>query len=289
MGEQGISQLVETDWLAAHLQDPDLRVFDCTVYLRPDPPRIYRVESGRPDYDAGHIPNSDFIDLHADLSNPDSTLNFTMPDADFFTAAMSSKGVGIGARVVLYSRENIQWSTRVWWMLRAMGFANAAVLNGGFDKWQSEGRPVTTAPTRYPPARFTARPRARLFCTKDEVLGALGDAGACIVNALRPELHDGSSPVNYGRPGHIPGSVNVPGIHLIDPDTKTYRPTAELERLFDDAGARDRDRIVVYCGGGIAATNDAFVLTLLGHGNVSVYDASMSEWAKDPALPMETG
>ena len=292
MAEQGFTRpqyLVDTDWLAAHLDDADLRVFDCTTHLIPDPPRIYRVESGRADYDKAHIPNSGFIDLQAELSDNTQALRFMMPGPAPFAAAMSAKGVGEGTRVVLYARANIQWATRVWWMLRAMGFDDAMVLDGGFDKWQAEGRPVATAPVAYPAANFVARPRPGLFCDKAEVRAAIDDGAACVVNALRPDQHDGSAPLHYGRPGRIANSVNVPGVGLIDPASKAYRAAGELRRMFRQAGALERDRIVIYCGGGIAATNDAFVLTMLGHDNVTVYDASMSEWANDPAMPMATG
>jgi len=282
------STLVETDWLAERLDDPGLRVFDCTVWLRPDPPRIYRVESGRADYDAGHIPNSGFLDL-AELSDPDTKLNFMMPSPGQLAAAMAARGVSDDSQVVLYSRMTIQWATRIWWMLRAIGFDNALVLNGGFDKWQAEGRAVTTDPTNYPAGALSARPRAGLFCDRDEVRQAMDDSGACVVNALRSSLHDGSDKVNYGRPGRIAGSMNIPAADLLDAETKAYRPWPELEALFKDSGVLDRERVVLYCGGGIAATSDAFVLTMLGHDNVTVYDASMSEWANDPAMPMETG
>jgi thiosulfate/3-mercaptopyruvate sulfurtransferase len=281
--------LVETEWLAANLGAPDLRVFDCTVYLHPDPPRIYRVESGRADYDKGHIPNSGFLDLVKELSRADSKLNFMMPEAADLAERLARRGIGEGTRVVLYARANIQWATRVWWMLRAIGFDQAMVLNGGYDKWLAESRPVTTEVPSYPPARLEAKPRPELFCDKTTVRAAIGDGATCILNALRPELHNGSSPVHYGRPGRIPGSVNVPGIQLTDPVRKTYKPAAELKAMFAAVGAFAAPRVLAYCGGGIAATNDAFVLTLLGYDKVSVYDASMSEWANDPAMPMEKG
>lgn len=281
--------LVETDWLAANLGAPDLRVFDCTVYLHPDPPRIYRVESGRANYDQGHIPNSGFLDLVRELSRGDRKLNFTMPAAEDLAERVGRRGIGEGTRVVLYARANIQWATRVWWMLRAIGFADAMVLNGGYDKWLAEGRAVSTSMENYPPAKLVARPQPALFCDKATVRAAIGQGETCILNALRAELHDGSAPVHYGRPGRIPGSVNVPGLSLTDATSKTYKPAAELRALFQAAGALDRPRILAYCGGGIAATNDAFVLTLLGHEHVSVYDGSMSEWANDPDMPMETG
>lgn len=280
--------LVETDWLAERLDDPSLRIFDCTVWLRPDPPRIYRVDSARPDYNAGHIPNSAFLEL-TEVSDADSEFNFMMPEPERFAASMAGRGVSDDSHVILYSRQNSQWATRIWWMLRSIGFDNASVLNGGFDKWQAEGREIATTPLEYPSSALTPRPRDGLFCDKAETRAALDEGGTCVINALRASLHDGSEDVNYGRPGRIAGSANIPALSLLDPDTKAYRPWPELEALFKETGALDKDRVVLYCGGGIAATSDAFVLTMLGKDNVTVYDASMSEWANDPDMPMETG
>lgn len=280
--------LVETDWLAERLDDPNLRIFDCTVWLRPDPPRIYRVESARGDYNAGHIPNSAFLEL-TEVSDTNSSFNFMMPTAERFAAAMAGRGVSDDSHVILYARESIQWATRVWWMLRAIGFDNASVLNGGYDKWQAEGREISTEPFEYSSNALTPRPRQGLFCDKDETRGAIDEGRTCVINALRPSLHDGSEPVNYGRPGRIANSINIPAVALLDPKTKAYKPWVELESMFKDAGVLDKDRVVLYCGGGIAATSDAFVLTMLGKDNVTVYDASMSEWANDPEMPMETG
>jgi thiosulfate/3-mercaptopyruvate sulfurtransferase len=153
---------VQTDWLAAHLGDADLRIFDCTTHLLPadaetDAP--YRIVSGKADYDQGHVPGAGFLDLQGELSDNTTRLRFMLPSADHFAAAMSRHGVGEGARVVLYSAGNIMWATRVWWMLRAFGFDRAAVLDGGWDKWCAEGRPVSTTPCAYPPAEFIARPQ----------------------------------------------------------------------------------------------------------------------------------
>ena len=198
-------------------------------------------------------------------------------------------GIGGDSEVVLYSRDNIQWATRVWWMMRAIGFNSASVLDGGFDKWETDGRPTTTTIHKYPTASLTPRPRTGMFCDSAAVLAAMEEPNTCVINALRESLHDGSEAVNYGRPGRIPGSVNVPGISLLDPDTKVYRPLPELKRIFAEAGALNAEKVVIYCGGGIAATSDAFTLMRLGKDAVTIYDASMSEWANDPSLPMETG
>jgi thiosulfate/3-mercaptopyruvate sulfurtransferase len=285
--------IVETDWLEAHLNDPSLRVFDCTVHLLYDeapPDRPYKVKSGREDFDKGHIPGADFLDLQRDLSNNDSPYNFTLPSAEHFAAAMERHGVGDDTRVVLYSTANAQWASRVWWMLRAFGFDNAALLNGGFQKWKAEGRPISTEP---PQARtagtFTAKPRPHLFTGKDEVQGAIGAASVCTINALAPELHRGENS-RYGRPGRVPGSVNVPAASLLNPRDNTFRAADEVAAIFESTcAAHPEDRVIVYCGGGIAATLDAFLLHQLGYKDITIYDDSMSQWAKDESLPIETG
>lgn len=281
--------LVETDWLEAHLDDPGLRILDCTVFLHPRPGGDMRAESGRASYEAGHIPGAVFADLIEDLSDPTSPLRFTLPSAGRFAAAMSRYGVGEGTRAVLYSTSTPQWAARVWWMLRAFGFDDAAVLNGGWRKWCAEGRLVSTEPGGYPVARFTARPRPGRFVGKDAVLAAIDDPGICLVNALSPEQHAGTGGVHYGRVGHIPGSVNVPARSLTNPDDDTYLPADRLHAIFASAGVLDGRRVVTYCGGGIAASGDALALALIGIDDVAVYDASLQEWARDPTLPMETG
>ena len=281
--------LVSTGWLASMLSDPSIRVFDCTTYLlyETGTGRPYRVESGRADYDKGHSPGSAFLDLQGEFSDTSSGFNFTMPAPADLARRAAAKGIGEGTRVILYSRKSMQWATRVWWMLRAIGFDSAAVLDGGFDKWQAEGRAVATEATTYPPATLSAKPRAGLFVGRDEIKAAIGDAGACTINALAPDLHSGANP-RYGRPGRIPGSVNVPAMALQDPKTLVMLPPDKAAAAFANVGADTSKRILIYCGGGIAATLDAFLLHQLGYDNVAVYDNSMSEWAKDTALPIET-
>ncbi len=280
--------IVTTDWLSAHAKDANLRVFDCTTYLiyETGTGRPYRVESGRADYDKGHIPGSGFLDLQADLSDNTSPFRFTMPAAEDLAKRIAAKGIGDGTRVVLYSRKSLQWATRVWWMLRAIGFDNAAILDGGFDKWAAEGRPLATSSPSYPAARFTPKPRLGMFVGKSEMKAAIGDKAVCSINALAPDLHSGEND-RYGRPGRIPGSVNVPAAALLS-KTLEIKPAGEVAKTFAGAGADKTKRILIYCGGGIAATLDAFLLHQLGYGDIAVYDNSMSEWAKDTALPIET-
>ena len=282
--------IVDTRWLAGNLRDPSLRVFDCTTHLRYETGtgRPYRVESGRADYDKGHIPGSAFLDLQGELSDGSSRFAFTMPALDDLAARFAARGIGEGTRAVLYLRVSVQWATRAWWMLRAVGFDDAAVLDGGFDKWSAEGRPTEAAETRYPAATLAARPRPGLFIGKEEVRVAIGDAGACTVNALAPDLHSGDNP-RCGRPGRIPGSVNVPAASLVDAASPAFKPPGAVAAAFASVGADRSKRVLLYCGGGIAATLDAFLLHQLGHRDIAVYDASMSEWAKDETLPIERG
>ncbi|HEV8617528.1 MAG TPA: sulfurtransferase [Methylomirabilota bacterium] len=281
--------LVDAAWLHAHTGEPGLRVFDCTTHLVPDPVRTFRAESARPDWERGHVPGAAYIDLQGTLSDPASGRRFTLPSAERFAEAMSAHGVGDDSRVVLYSTTSNWWATRVWWMLRAFGFDRAAVLDGGWERWTAEGRPICTEPCAYPPARFVARPRPLLLASKDAVLAATHAADVAIVNALTRRQHTGESEVHYGRPGHIPSSVNVPYLELIDRETNTFRPPGELRAILERAGVLSAGRVITYCGGGIAATGVAFALALLGRPDAAVYDGSLSEWCADPSLPIERG
>jgi thiosulfate/3-mercaptopyruvate sulfurtransferase len=281
--------LIETQALEQRLGDPGLRIFDCTTNLIPDPKTTYQAVPGRADFEKGHIPGAQFIDLQADLSDNSQRLRFMLPSAESFAAAMSNFGVGQGTRVVLYSTANPWWATRVWWLLRVFGFDDAAVLNGGWQKWSRESRPAETGPAKsLPPGRFVVREQRPLMVGKDAVLQAIGDGAVCTLNALSPEQHTGTGGNSYGRRGRIKGSVNLPAAHLLDPATNAFLSAAELRRRFEAVGAFDKE-VVTYCGGGIAASADAFALVMLGHPDVKLYDASLSEWASDPALPMETG
>jgi len=277
---------IDTAWLAARLEDRALVVLDCTTHLIPDPKATYTVLPGRADFETGHVPGAQFVDIQADLSDARQALRFMAPPPEAIAAAMRRFGVGRASRVVLYSTANLWWATRVWWLLRMIGFDNAAVLDGGFQAWMREGRPVETGPGRARPAGDVAVGRMRaLMVGKEAVLGAIGDAAVCTINALRPEQHDGAGGNSYGRPGHIAGRVNLPAAHLLDPATNMLLPPDALRALFGAVGALDR-RVIAYCGGGIAATADAWALAMLGHEDVVVYDASLSEWAVDPTLPM---
>jgi thiosulfate/3-mercaptopyruvate sulfurtransferase len=247
-----------------------------------------RLASGRAEWTAGHIPGSAFADLTSDLSDAGSPLPMMMPPLERFAAAMSRLGVGQDTDVVLYDTSSHSWATRVWWMLRATGFDAAAVLDGGLARWKAEGRPLSGEPAPRERGRFSARPRAGVFVDKQAVREALASPDVRLVNALSAEEHAGRV-TRTARPGHIPGSVNVPAGSLLDPATGTFLPLPELRAKFAAAGALDAPRVIAYCGGGIAATSDAFNLVRLGARDVAVYDGSLVEWSADPSLPLQTG
>jgi thiosulfate/3-mercaptopyruvate sulfurtransferase len=285
--------LISTAELAGILDQPDLRLFDCTTYLEYQPAGSgipYIAVPGRHTFEAGHIPGADFLDLQGEFSDRDAQFNFMMPVMAQLEAAFGRHGIAANSRVVLYSIGSAMWATRFWWMLRSLGFENVSVLDGGLDKWKAEGRAVETGPARgYPPATFIAKPQRGYFVDKDGVVAACADRNTVVVNALVPQFHKGLEPGRYGRPGRIPGSVNVSAATLFDSVTKAFVPLAEAEKKFAAQGIGKDKRVVAYCGGGISATIDLFVLHRLGHDNLSLYDASMAEWAKDASLPIETG
>jgi thiosulfate/3-mercaptopyruvate sulfurtransferase len=281
--------LVSTEWLEKNLGAADLRIFDVTVFLHPNPEgRGYRVESGRDRFLEGHIPGSTFLDLIQELSAPGSRLPFMMPPPELAAEKLGAAGIGAESRVVAYSTGSVMWATRLWWMLRSLGFDRAAVLDGGLAKWRGEGRAVTRELSTHPAAVFQPSPRPALWADLSEMRRVAAEGRTCTINALSPEVYRGEKNV-YGRAGHIPKSHNVFYDSLLDPDSGTFRPVADLRERFASTGALQSPRVIAYCGGGISATMDALALTLLGHANVAVYDGSMSEWAQHSELPLTLG
>ncbi|WP_315836230.1 sulfurtransferase [Bradyrhizobium prioriisuperbiae] len=284
--------LIATAELATALGRPGLRVFDCTTYLEPTPPGSdapYLAVPGQRTFEAAHIPGADFLDLQGEFSDQATELRFMMPPTAQLETAFGRHGIAADADVVLYSIGTMMWATRFWWMLRSLGFDRVSVLDGGFDKWTAEGRATESGAAKgYPPATFVASPRPGCFVDSRAVLAAADRPGTVVVNALGPQFYRGLEPSRYGRPGRIPGSVNVPAASLINPQTKVFLSLAEAEAKFAAQGITRETDVVAYCGGGISATIDLFQLHRLGHDRLTLYDASMGEWAKDPSLPIET-
>ena len=284
--------LVETDWLEEHLDDSNIRILDCTVYL----PNYFdesaeehiQIVSGYEDYKKGHIPGSIFADQLEDLTGEaDARYMAPMPSAEKFAETMGRYGVGNEHRVILYDNMVNIYATRLWWLFRVFGFDNVAILNGGWKKWTMEERTVSTEIPSYPATTFSVYHRPGLVVTKEEVKTVLESPSSCLINALDPEEYAGRGPNRYGRAGHIPGSSNVSFLDVLNLENNTYKSPEELSTLFSDAGAEGKDRVITYCGGAIAATSDALVLAMLGLNNIGVYEGSMTEWAADESLPVE--
>ncbi len=289
-----LNYLVECDWLAAHLDAPELRIVECTSQL----PNYFEASaadgleriSGRPEFDEEHIVGATYVDLLHELSDQSQTnFMYAMPSGDQFASVMSAIGVGEGTAVVLYDRGMNSWASRIWWMLRCFGFDNAAVLDGGWTTWSARKLPISRAEPNYPTANFVTRPRTGLIASVDDVRATIGDPAACLINALDPDEFAGRPPQRYARAGRIPDSVNVPFSTTVDLQTQFFSDDAALRQQFEDVGALDKERVVAYCGGAIAASNTVFALTRLGVDNVTLYDGSLTEWTSDPELPMETG
>ena len=276
--------LVTAEWLSQHLDEPDLVLLDCTVVTMPDAERGFRNVSGRPDYELGHIPKAGFADLMVDLSDTSQPIEFALPTAEQFCNEMGALGVGDDSRVVLYDTNYTGWAARVWWMLRWVGFDNAAILDGGLAAWTASGHELSLEPVNRPEKLLTPRPRPELIADRDEVLAGIDDEDVHLIDTLPEEFYRGDMSI-YARPGHIPGALNIDGLKLLD-KTGSFRSSDELASMHNiDRNAR----VITYCGGGIVASTDAFVMIRLGFTNVAVYTASLQEWAADPANPIVVG
>lgn len=282
--------LVTPSWLAGRLDDPSLVLLDATVgaaALR-DGTSASHVGDGL--WRRAHIPGSRHADLVRALSRPDAPFSYTAPDAADIADQFALLGVDDASQVVVYDdNDRSMWATRVWWLLRRIGFDNAAVLNGGWAGWQQAGLPVEQGDRAQPTPRGRLTVRAReVFRTKAEVLDIVaGRREADLICALDPPLFTGQDHGGYERGGHIPGASNLPARSLLDGE-RFLDPDALRDRL---SALRTPGPIVVYCGGGISATVVAFALVAAG-GNrtdVTVYDGSLEEWAADQSLPLISG
>ena len=276
--------LVNSEWLSQHLDDPDLVLLDCSVCTLPDDELGLRNVSGRADYESGHIPTAGFADLKGDLCDINSPVEFAVPTPEQFCSAMGALGVGDDSRVVLYDTNYSAWAARVWWMLSWVGFDRAALLDGGLTAWTAERRPLSIEPVIRPAKHLSPAPRPELIADRDEVLAAIDDEAVRLIDTMPEEFYRGEATL-YARAGHIPGASNVDGLALLDASGR-YRPDDELTAMHD--GDRNA-RTITYCGGGIMASSNAFIMTRLGFTDVAVYTASLQEWAADPANPMVIG
>jgi thiosulfate/3-mercaptopyruvate sulfurtransferase len=282
--------VVSTEWLAAHLGDPRLRVVDVRGKILP-PGSHPRYLPKRAEYDASHIPGAVFVDWTRDIVDPADPVPVQLAKADAFAARMEQLGVGDDTLVVAYDDYAHVLSGRLAWALRYYGHDAVRILDGGWGRWTAEGRPVSgDVPPAYPRARFTPRPRPALRRTADEVEGALRDPRVLLVDARPPDQFEGRASAAR-RAGHIPGARNVHYARLVDPATGKFRPPGELARVFAECGvdvANLPSEVIVYCNGGVSCTVPLAALRMLGREDVAVYDGSWNEWGNDDRRPVES-
>lgn len=280
--------LVSHEWLTGHLDDPDLVVIDCTNFAEFSTERdMFVTKSGRARWAEEHIRGA----RHADFTLPgffgdDATYRNTLPEPRAFADEMEKLGVSDVSRVVLYDDAASLWAARVWWMLRWIGFDNAAILDGGWVNWDDEvgdnQEGEVDSPER---GTLSVTLRPELFVEIDTVLDVLHDDKTLIIDGLSAGQHDGKE-ADLGLSGHIPGSVNIPGAELVDRISERFLPLDDLAGRFP--WAKDR-RAILYCGSGIAAASVAFSMVRLGYGDLTMYMPGLQEWIDHPEAPIAIG
>lgn len=281
MTRSDLSSLVDVDWLAGHLEQPDLRVLDASWHLP---------GSGRDaarEFREAHIPGTAFFDIDR-IVDPESPLPHTLPDADRFAREVGALGIGNESVVVIYDSHGLFSAARAWWMLRVFGHERVAILDGGFPAWRARELPLASGQAAPIPATFSARFDADRVWSLDDVARNLETGAARMIDARPPGRFSGTDPEPRPglRPGHIPGSFNVPFDRVTDPATKRVLSVDELRTLLDD---RDERPVVCSCGSGVSACALAFALHRLGREDVAVYDGSWSEWGGREDTPIESG
>ena len=274
--------LVSTGWLAERLGSPGLKVVDGSWYLPAE------ARDPKAEYAEAHIPGAVYFDIDAiaDTANP---LPHMFPSAEAFAAAVGGLGIANADRVVVYDGGSMSAAGRVWWMFRAFGHENIAILNGGAGKWRAEGRPWTDAPAAAAATSFEARYQAALVRSVEDVLGAVEAGDKQILDARSAGRFQGSAPEPRAglRGGHMPGACNLPYTDLVA-ENGTMRPADELRALFEASGISLERPVIASCGSGVSATVLLLGLHLLGHRGGALYDGSWSEWGSRQDTPVVT-
>lgn len=278
-----MDSLVSTEWLEAELDAPDLTVIDATAFL-PGSGRDARAE-----HEAAHIPGAVFLDID-EVSDTGSPFPHMLPSAAKFASRMQSLGARDGQRFVVYDNSPLHSAARLWWMLRIFGAHYVALLDGGFQKWTAEGRPVESGRSHHRHGHFSAALDAEAVADKAFVLGLVGAGSHELVDARPAARFDGGEvePRPGLASGHIPGARSLPQSELFHPDN-SWKKGDDLRAAFESAGVDLDKPMVTSCGSGVTAAVLLFGAHLLGKDDVRLYDGSWSEWAADPATPKAKG
>jgi len=279
------SPLVSADWLLSHIRAPDVRILDASWFLPTDG------ATGASAYAAGHIPGARFFDID-DVSDERSVLPHMLPPPEKFASRARRLGLGDGHRIICYDQNGYLASARAWWMFRAMGHDDVAVLDGGFAAWKAAGGEVEDLPPLVSSDRhFTVRARADLVRSLEQVRRSLESSSAQIVDARSAARFAGEAPEPRPglRSGHIPGSVNLPYARLIGSEGR-FRSRDELLEVFASAGVDLSRPIINSCGSGVSAAVLALGQAIAGHTEAAVYDGSWCEWGHcDSGAPVSGG
>ncbi len=283
MAQDDPRTLVSTDWLAAHIKDPDLRILDASWYL-PAEGRDPKAE-----YEAGHIPGARFFDID-EISDHRSDLPHMVPPVEKFMSRLRAMGVGDGHQVVIYDGAGLFSAARVWWLFKLMGQNDVAVLDGGLPKWQAEGRAVEDLPPVIRDRHMTVRRQNQMVKDVTQVSSVSKLGGACIVDARAADRFRGEAPEPREgmRSGHIPNSRNVPFSTLLNSD-KTMKSPDELRAVFEAAGVDLSKPAITTCGSGVTAAVLCLAMERFGKTDYALYDGSWTEWGAFPTVPIATG